>query len=178
MMTTTAGSASSAQTQVLTFHLAGEEYGVDILRVREVIEYVTVTAVPAAPDAIRGVINLRGSVIPVVDLARLFGMATRPVTRRSCVVMVEVQHAGRPRVLGVIADAVSRVMELEPGGVIPAPEFGTRARQEFLRGMAPVEDRFVLILDIDRTLTAENLLIDRSMPLGDSAAGVPALVAQ
>src|SRR5690242_20622162 len=110
----------AARTQYLSFAIASEEYAVDILRVREIIEYDTLTRVPAMPPAVRGVINLPGRVVPVVDLAARFGMPPLPITRRSCIVLVEV--AGEtPLVVGIITDAVSQVLELAPDDLEPPP---------------------------------------------------------
>jgi purine-binding chemotaxis protein CheW len=140
-------------TQYLSFQLAGEEFAFGILRVKEILEYDTITRVPSAPAAIRGVINLRGSVVPVVDLALLFGLAPTAVTKRTCVVIVEVRIDDADLVMGVLADAVSQVIDLGPDAIEPPPAFGSRVRVEYLVGMGKVDARkFVLILDIDRLL--------------------------
>lgn len=140
-------------TQYLSFQLAGEEFAFGILRVKEILEYDTLTRVPNAPAAVRGVINLRGSVVPVLDLALLFGLPATEVTKRSCVIIVEVQGDGQQRVMGVLADAVNQVIELAPETIEPSPTFGSRVRVEYLVGMGKVDSRkFVLILDIDRLL--------------------------
>ncbi len=140
--------------QHLTFQLAGEEYAIGILRVKEIIEYDVVTAVPRAPAAIRGVINLRGSVVPVVDLAVRFGLPERSISKRTCIVIVEVGTGADRTVMGVMADAVSQVIELGPDDVEPPPSFGTPVGHEFLVGMGRADRKFILILDIDRLLTA------------------------
>lgn len=140
-------------TQYLSFQLAGEEFAFGILRVREILEYDTLTRVPNAPPAVRGVINLRGAVVPVVDLATLFGLPATAVTRRSCVIIVEVRVDGQDLVTGILADAVNQVIELAPDSIEPPPAFGSRVRVEYLIGMGKVDSRkFVLILDIDRLL--------------------------
>lgn len=140
-------------TQYLSFQLAGEEFAFGILRVKEILEYDTITRVPSAPAAVRGVINLRGSVVPVVDLAVLFGLAPTAVTKRTCIVIVEVRVDGAELVMGVLADAVSQVIDLGPDAIEPSPAFGSRVRVEYLVGMGKVDARkFVLILDIDRLL--------------------------
>jgi purine-binding chemotaxis protein CheW len=159
--------------QYLTFQLAGEEYAVEILRVREILRFEEVTRVPTAPAAIRGVLNLRGSVVPVVDLAVRMGLAETPVTRRTCIVIVEVALAGTPVVMGVMAEAVSQVMDIQPGDVEPPPPFGPRVRVEFLRGLARMGERFALLLDLDLLLSteAEQVL---EMPIGEAGADVPA----
>jgi purine-binding chemotaxis protein CheW len=142
--------------QYLTFQVADAEYGVGILKVREIIEYDTVTRVPHAPVAVRGVLNLRGAVVPVVDLAVKFGLPASTVTKRSCVIVVECLLDGEHTVMGVLADAVSQVIDLAPTDIEPAPAFGARVRVEFLQGMGKLGGRFVLLLDLDRLLsTAE-----------------------
>jgi purine-binding chemotaxis protein CheW len=140
-------------TQYLSFQLAGEEFAFGILRVREILEYDTITRVPNAPAAVRGVINLRGSVVPVVDLAVLFALAPTAVTKRTCIVIVEARVDGQDLVMGVLADAVSQVIDLGADAIEPPPAFGSRARVEHLMGMGKLDaGRFVLILDIDRLL--------------------------
>ena len=122
----------STATQFLTFVVGDEEYGVSILQAKEIIEYDTVTTVPNAPPFIRGVMNLRGSVVPVVDLAVKFGRQSSPVTRRSCIVIVEVRHDGATTVMGIVADRVTQVAELASDAIEPAPSFGTGVRTEWL----------------------------------------------
>lgn len=144
---------AAAVSQYLTFTLAGEEYAFGILRVREILEYDTITRVPNAPAGVRGVINLRGRVVPVVDLAQPFGLPPTATTRRTCVVIVEVEAGGEQLVLGVLADAVQQVLDLAPADIEPAPAFGTRVRTDYLRGVGKVDgQRFVLLLDVDRLL--------------------------
>jgi len=145
------------QTQYLTFHLAGEEYAVDILQVREIITYGTLTKVPHAPASIRGVINLRGNVVPVVDLGLKFGLTVSPVTDRTCIVIVEANINESRTVMGIIADSVSQVISMSEDNILPAPAFGTRVCIDFLRGMGQSGDKFVLILEIDKVLSAEDL---------------------
>src|SRR6266571_393885 len=114
-------------TQYLSFQLAGEEFAFGILRVKEILEYDTLTRVPNAPPAVRGVINLRGAVVPVLDLAHLFGLPATAVTKRSCVIIVEVRVDEQELVMGILADAVNQVIELAPDTIEPAPAFGSRA---------------------------------------------------
>jgi len=140
-------------TQYLSFQVAGEEFAFGILRVKEILEYDTLTRVPNAPPAVRGVINLRGAVVPVLDLAHLFGLPATAVTKRSCVIIVEVRVDEQELVMGILADAVNQVIELAPDTIEPAPAFGSRVRVEYLVGMGKLDSRkFVLILDIDRLL--------------------------
>lgn len=163
-------------TQYLSFQLAGEEFAFGILRVKEILEYDTLTRVPNAPPAVRGVINLRGSVVPVLDLAVLFGLPATAVTKRSCVIIVEVQIDGQQLVMGVLADAVNQVIELAPETIEPPPAFGSRVRVEYLTGMGKVDSRkFVLILDIDRLLGDVSPVAAAAVAPSD-AAGVPAQV--
>ncbi len=150
--------ATAEPSQYLTFYLAGEEYALGILRVKEILEYDTLTTVPQTPPWIRGVINLRGSVVPVVDLAVKFGLPPTPVTKRTCIVIVEVTLAGQPTVMGILADAVSQVMDLATADIAAPPTFGTAVRVDFLQGMGKVGTKFVLILDVDQVLAAPELL--------------------
>jgi purine-binding chemotaxis protein CheW len=139
--------------QYLSFELAGEEFAFGILRVKEILEYDTITRVPNAPVAVRGVINLRGSVVPVVDLALQFNLAPTAVTKRTCIVIVEAQVDGVDLVMGVLADAVNQVIDLGPEAIEPPPAFGSRVSVEYLVGLGKLDDKkFVLILDIDRLL--------------------------
>ena len=144
--------------QYLTFYVAGEEYAVTILKVTEIIECVTLTKVPGTPSWIRGVLNLRGAVVPVVDLAVKFGLDPTVLTRRTCVVMVEMEHEGERLVLGVMADSVHQVVELGPDQVQPPPSFGPKVRVDCIEGMADSNGTFVVLLDIDRVLSSSELL--------------------
>lgn len=148
---------STEETQYLTFHLASEEYAVGILRVKEIIPYGTLTKVPQTPAAIRGVINLRGNVVPVADLALKFGLIPSVVTNRTCIVIVEVDLDGEPTIMGIKADSVSQVIELSADDILPAPSFGNRVNVDFLNGMGKAENKFVLILDIDKVLSPGEL---------------------
>lgn len=141
--------------QYLAFALAGGEYAIGILKVKEILQYEELTKVPSTPRSIRGVLNLRGSVVPVVDLSVKFGLAETAVTRRTCVLVVETAFEGVPTVMGLVADAVSEVIELGPDEIEEPPAFGTRVRTEHLLGVGKVGRKFVLILDIDEVLSAE-----------------------
>jgi purine-binding chemotaxis protein CheW len=149
---------ATGQTQFLTFLLADELYAVSILCVREIIEYDTVTRVPSMPASIRGVINLRGAVVPVVDLAVRFGLRDSRVTKRTCVIIAEVEVGGERLVMGLMADAVSQVIDLPSADIEPPPAFGTRVRVDFLKGLGKIGKKFVLILDLDRALSNSELL--------------------
>ena len=151
------------QKQYLSFHIAGEEYAIPVLRVKEIIEYETVTRVPATPPAIRGVINMRGSVVPVVDLAIKFGLPETAITKWTCVVIVELEQEGERVVMGVMADNASQVLDLGVGDIVDPPSFGTQVNVDYLLGMARAGRKFTLILDIDKLLSREELLETRSL---------------
>jgi purine-binding chemotaxis protein CheW len=155
----------AASTQYLSFIIAGEEYALGILQVKEIIEYDTVTRIPGAPVWVRGVFNLRGSVVPVVDLAVKLGMPPSTLTRWSCIVVVEVTLGGERIVLGLLSDAIGQVMELEPGDVMPPPAFGTRVHVDYLLGMGRMGTgrKFVLLLDIDKVLSSQEVLTASSL---------------
>ena len=154
-------SATELRTQYLSFVLAGEEYAIDILRVKEIIEYDVLTRVPAMPPAVRGVINLRGRVVPVLDLAERFGLPPIAITPRSCIVMVEVaaDNAGDAAVVvGIITDAVSEVLDLAAEQIQPPPAFGTAVGAEFLDGLAETTTKkFTMLLNVDRAIRAVTL---------------------
>jgi purine-binding chemotaxis protein CheW len=147
------------QIQYLSFHVAGEEYAIGILQVKEIIDYDTLTKVPMTPHSIRGVINLRGNVVPVVDLAVKFGLPETGVTSRTCVVIVEVVLDDEPTVMGVMADSVSQVMDFRDEDIEEPPSFGTRVSVDYLLGMGKADKKFVLILDIDKVLSTEELQV-------------------
>jgi len=157
-------------TQYFGFFVAGEEYAVGILRVKEIREYETVTRVPKTPTWIRGVMNLRGSVVPVVDLAVKFGLPETAITKRTCIVVVEVDLDGERTVMGVMADSVSQVLDLGPDDIKPAPPFGTRVNVDYLVGMGKVGAKFILVLDIDKVLSASELLTATSLEAPEAAA--------
>ncbi|MBI2353433.1 MAG: chemotaxis protein CheW [Deltaproteobacteria bacterium] len=143
--------------QYLTFTLADEVFAVDVARVREILEYTGITKVPQVPDFMRGVINLRGCVVPVIDLRLKFGMRETDRTVNTCIIVVEVQMDADVIVLGALADSVQEVIELEPGQIEAAPHIGTRLRTDFIRGMGKLDGRFVMILDIDRVFSCEEM---------------------
>ncbi|MGH8583149.1 MAG: chemotaxis protein CheW [Gammaproteobacteria bacterium] len=143
--------------QYLTFRLGEETFAMGILRVKEIIEYGLLTVVPMMPEFVRGVINLRGRVVPVVDLALRFGRPRTVPGRRTCIVIAEVGEAGEQQEIGIIVDGVNQVLEIRPGDIEPAPSFGARLRTEFIAGMGKMEDRFLIILDITRVLSLEDM---------------------
>ena len=144
-------------TQYLTFMLAGETFAIGILAIKEIIEYQGLTTVPMMPDCVRGVINLRGAVVPVVDLLRRFGRTPSAVTKRTCIVIVEVCCEDESQVIGVIVDAVNEVLDIDAAEIEPAPAFGARMRSDFIRGMGKVRGKFVILLDVDRMLSPADL---------------------
>jgi purine-binding chemotaxis protein CheW len=149
----------TGSTQYLTFKLAEEIYALDIGKVREVLDFTTVTKVPRTPDFMRGVINLRGSVVPVVDLRLKFGMSATEKTVNTCVIIAEVTVDNDTTVLGALADSVQEVIDLGPGDISAPPKIGTRLRTEFLRGMGKRDDRFILILDINKVFSSDELTV-------------------
>jgi purine-binding chemotaxis protein CheW len=151
--------------QYLSFFLAGEEYALGILQVKEIIEYTTVTRIPGAPVWVRGVFNLRGSVVPVVDLAVKLGASPATLTRWSCIVVVEVKLGGERLVLGLLADSIGQVIELAPEDVVPPPAFGAPVHVDYLVGMGRMGAgrKFVLLLDIDRVLNGQEVLAASSL---------------
>jgi purine-binding chemotaxis protein CheW len=156
--------------QYLSFKLEEEEFALDISKVREVLDFTKITKVPQTPDFMKGVINLRGSVVPVVDLNMKFGKQTTNKTVNTRIIIGEVSIEGDNTVLGVLADSVNEVMELEPGSIEPAPRIGTRLNTDFIKGMGKREEEFVMILDIDKVFSAEELsLVARTGPSTDTA---------
>jgi len=150
------------EAQYLTFLLGSEMFAIDILGIKEIIEYGSLTSVPMMPEFIRGVINLRGAVVPVVDLTARFGRAASAVTRRSCIVIIEAKSEGENQEIGVVVDAVSEVLEIPAAEIEPAPSFGAKIHIDFIKGMGKVKDKFVIILDADKVLS----LNEMSMLLG------------
>lgn len=143
--------------QYLTFKLADEIFAFDVAKVREILEMTSITKVPQTPDFMRGVINLRGSVVPVIDLRLNFGMQCTEQTVNTCIIVVEVNLVEETIVLGVLADSVQEVVEMEPEHIEPPPQLGTRLNTEFIKGMGKVENDFVMILDIDKVFSAKDL---------------------
>ena len=148
--------------QYLTFRLGNEIFAIDVAKVREVLDLTTITAIPRTPEFMSGVINLRGSVVPVVDLRLCFEMSKTESTRNTCIVVVEVQLDGEATVIGALADSVEEVIDLEPDQIQPAPRIGTQIRTDFIRGMGKRDAQFVMILDIDRVFSADELTAVRS----------------
>ena len=157
-------------TQCLTCRLGEEVFALDIGKVREVLDFTTITRVPRTPEFMRGVINLRGSVVPVVDLKLKFGM---PMTDRSidtCVIITEVSVDGETSILGALADSVQEVIDLDAEHIAPPPRIGTRLNTEFIKGVGKHNDRFIIILDIDKVFSGEELAVTRHMENKAAAA--------
>ena len=150
--------ASIAETtQYLTFKLEEEVYATDIAQVREVLEYSRVTKVPRTPDYMRGVINLRGHVVPVLDLKLRFGMNRTEQTVNTCVIIVEVDIEGEKTIIGALADSVQEVIDMDASTIEPAPKIGTKLNTEFIRGMGKRDEQFVIILDIDKVFSTDDI---------------------
>jgi purine-binding chemotaxis protein CheW len=149
--------ATSEPTQFLTFTLEREMFAVAIEHIKEIIEYGQPTEVPMMPSFIRGVINLRGAVVPVIDLNARFGRAASTTSRRTCIVIVEVESEGSAQDIGIMVDAVSAVLDIPASEIEPPPGFGARIRNEFLHGMGKVDGRFVMILDLAHVLSVSEL---------------------
>ena len=159
---------TTEMTQYLTFRLDEEIFALHITKVREVLDYTVVTKVPRTPDFMRGVINLRGSVVPVIDLRLKFGMSATESGVNTCIIITEVQVDNETVVLGALADAVQEVLDLDAGSIAPPPKIGTKLRTEFIKGMGRQNDRFIIILDIDKVFSTEELA---SVRQDEAAAG-------
>jgi len=144
--------------QYLTFMIGAEEYAVSLLKVKEIIEYDTITEVPKTPEWVRGVINLRGSVVPVIDLAVKFRQSPSVAGKLTCIVITEVECEGEATVMGVMADSVRQVIDLKPQEIEEPPSFGTRVKVDYLLGMARAGKKFCLILDTEKVLSTDELL--------------------
>jgi len=146
-----------APNQFLTFSLGGEILAMEIRFIREILQYGGITEVPLTPPAVRGVMNLRGAVIPVIDLAVRFGRPPAPVDRRTCTVILEVDEGDSTTVMGIVVDFVREVLDINDAEIEPPPTFGNTLRGDFLRGIGKVGGKFVLLLDVERVLSAEEL---------------------
>jgi len=143
--------------QYLTFKLDQEIFALSIAKVREVLDFTEITKVPKTPDFMRGVINVRGGVVPVMDLRVKFGMEPTPQTVNTCIIIVEILIEGEKTILGALADQVEEVLDLDPDQIEPAPRVGAGLRTEFIKGMGKREEQFIIILDIDRVFSSEEL---------------------
>ena len=169
--------------QYLTFMIGAEEYAVSLLKVKEIIEYDTITEVPKTPEWVRGVINLRGSVVPVIDLAVKFRQSPSVAGKLTCIVITEVECEGEATVMGVMADSVRQVIDLKPQEIEEPPSFGTRVKVDYLLGMARAGKKFCLILDTEKVLSTDELLElpdsvaePENLGPGDTSGEVPVVV--
>lgn len=145
--------------QYLTFTLDSEIFAVNISKVREVLDFTIITKVPRTPEFMRGIINLRGSVVPIVDLRIKFGMTRTEKTVRTSIIIMDVSLDGETTILGTLVDSVEEVLDLEPGPIEPAPRIGTRLRTEFIKGMGKRDGQFIIILDIDAVFSSDELAL-------------------
>ena len=152
----------------LTFRLGDEIFAIDVQNVREVLDFTSITRVPRTPDFMRGVINLRGGVVPVIDMRLKFGMESTEDTVDTCVIVMEINLDGDATVVGALADSVSEVFDLDPGQIEPPPRIGTRLKMEFIQGMGKSGDQFIIILDIDKVFSADELSL-----VGDVQGSAP-----
>ena len=172
-----AAKVEEAPSQYLTFLLSGEMFAVGILNVKEIIEYGHLTEIPMMPSFIRGVINLRGSVVPVIDLSARFGGKVTELSRRTCIVIVEVSDELGDQVsrhdIGIMVDAVSEVLDIPGSEIEPPPSFGARIRADFIFGMGKVAGKFVIILNINKVLSVEEIaLLTGSVNATGESAGI------
>jgi purine-binding chemotaxis protein CheW len=144
-------------TQYLTFKLADEIFAVDVAKVREILDYTPATKVPGTPEFMRGVINVRGNVVPVVDMRLKFGLTETEKTVDTCIVVMEIAFDDETTVLGALVDSVQEVFELEGGQIEPPPRIGSRWRTEFIKGIGKRNEELIIILDIDRVFSSMEL---------------------
>jgi len=163
------GTATDKEGKYLTFALANEEYGLEILKVREIIGYIDVTALPQTPPYVKGVINLRGQVIPVIDLRAKFGMETSEVTDETCIIVVEITQSGRKFNTGIVVDRVQEVLDIDGQDIEEAPQFGASVNTDFILGMGKVGQSVKILLDINKVLACDAL-----QGLAHTAEAVPA----
>jgi purine-binding chemotaxis protein CheW len=149
--------AAEMTKQYLTFRIGHENYGLELSQTREIIEYSGITEVPLMPSFLRGVINLRGEVVPVIDLAVRLGRKPIEVQKRTCIIVVELNNNEQNHVLGLLADAVSEVIEMDEDNIEDAPSFGANIRAEFIQGIAKRDDEFVVLLEASNTLSIREL---------------------
>ncbi|MBU1101820.1 MAG: chemotaxis protein CheW [Bacteroidetes bacterium] len=152
-----AGSVINETRQYLTFKLNDEVFGVDVAQVREILDSINITKVPQTPEFMRGVINLRGSVVTVIDMNMKFGLTVTEKTVNTCIVVVEVAIEGETTIIGALVDSVQEVFEIEPQNIEPAPKIGTKLNTEFIKGMGKKDEKFIILLDIDKVFSSEEL---------------------
>ncbi len=150
---------SLIDSQYLTFIISDEEFAVPIMRVKEIIEYQPLTQVPMVPDFISGAVNLRGAVVPVINLAIKFGMDAKPVNRRSCIVIMEITLEDELVILGVLVDKVLQVLDIPDSDIEPAPTFGAQIKTAFIQGMGRIDEKFIIILSINEVLSLDEISV-------------------
>ncbi len=156
--------------QYLTFQLSEEIFALDIAKVREVLEYTKVTKVPQTPEMMIGVINLRGSVVPVIDLRLKFGMGMSERTVNTCIIIIEVSIDGEINLIGALVDSVKEVMDMDSDHIEPPPKIGTQLNTEFIKGMGKQNEQFVIILDIEKIFSVDELSMVQAVSNEASAA--------
>ena len=152
------GVMSDREGKYLTFALAGEEYGISILKIKEIIGMMPITTIPQTPDFVKGVINLRGKVIPVVDLRLRFGMERINYTERTCIVVVEISGGSGTVMIGIVVDSVSEVLNIKAADIEETPAFGTKLRTDYILGMAKFTGGVKILLDIDKVLSRDEVV--------------------
>ncbi len=143
----------------LTFYLGAEEYGIGILKIKEIIGLLPITAVPRAPTFVKGVINLRGKVIPVIDLRVKFGMESKDYTEKTCIIVVEIKGMNNQGLMGIVVDAVSEVLNIKAGEIEEAPKFGPNLDLDYISGIAKINGGIKILLDIDKVLSREDITL-------------------
>lgn len=167
-----AGKIENETNQYLTFHLDEERFSLDITQVKEVLDFTTITKVPRTPDFMRGVINLRGGVVPVIDLRLKMGMPETVKTVHTRIIIVEVTIDGDATILGVIADSVEEVCDIDSDMILLPPKIGTRLKTDFIKGMGKLGEEFVIILDIDKVFSSEEIAIVNNLDEQNAEAGI------
>ncbi|HUX64773.1 chemotaxis protein CheW [Sulfuricella sp.] len=175
--TAAVAAAAGDENQYLTFLLGGEMFAIEILNIKEINEYGQLTTVPMMPEFIRGVINLRGRVVPVVDLSARFGRKSTEITKRTCNVIIETEADGEAVDIGIVVDAVSEVLEIPASEIEPAPSFGAKIRADFISGMGKVNGKFVIILNVNKVLSVDEMAMLMAAGSGDVGSGETAVVA-
>jgi purine-binding chemotaxis protein CheW len=165
----TGGPELEEQQQYLTFMLSGETYAISILRIKEIIQYGQLTEVPRMPNFIRGVINLRGAVVPVIDLSARFGKLPTAIGRRNCIIIIEVAIGDETQSVGVMVDAVNAVLEIPAEEIEAAPSFGANIRADFIAGMGKINGKFVIILNIQHVLSMDDMAALAAVDSGSAA---------
>lgn len=145
------------ESQYLTFLSGSEVFGIGILKIKEIKEYSSVTTIPMMPEYVKGVINLRGNVVPIIDLLVRFGRGKSTISKRSCVIIVEVEHEEESIDIGILVDAVNEVVDIPPTSIEPAPSFGAKIRIDFIQGIGKLENQFVILLNVNKVLSISEL---------------------